>query len=119
MTKNHYSSSIEFTTKDGSGIRELMHPNQHGNRQQSLAEARVAPGLLTALHKHPVSEELYYIMSGQGQMTLNQEIFAVVKGDVICIAPNSAHQILNTGQEDLIFLCCCSPAYSDQDTILL
>ncbi|VAW71285.1 hypothetical protein MNBD_GAMMA12-2351 [hydrothermal vent metagenome] len=119
MIKSNYSSSLEFTTKDGSSIRELMHPNQQGNSQQSLAEARVAPGLLTALHKHPVSEELYYIVSGQGEMTLDQEVFAVLKGDVVCIPPNSAHQILNTGEEDLVFLCCCSPPYSDQDTILL
>jgi hypothetical protein len=31
-------------TKDGSGIRELMHPDRHGNRNQSLAEALVPPG---------------------------------------------------------------------------
>ena len=40
-------------TKDGSEIRELMHPAVHGNRKQSLAEATVAAGTARrALHRH-------------------------------------------------------------------
>jgi hypothetical protein len=31
-------------TRDGSVIRERMHPSVQGNRRQSLAEAIVAPG---------------------------------------------------------------------------
>lgn len=119
MIINKYSSTPDFVTKDGSIIRELMHPKQHGNARQSLAEATVPPGITTALHKHPESEELYYILSGQGEMTLKDNTFRVSPGDTICIEPGTAHQIHNSGKSDLVFLCCCSPAYSDQDTILL
>ncbi len=119
MIKNNYSTIPHFTTKDSSVIRELMHPQQHGNSQQSLAEATVSCGKTTALHKHPESEELYYILSGQGEMTLNEDVFKVIQGDIVCIKPNSSHRIQNTGTVDLVFLCCCSPAYSDQDTVLL
>ena len=42
--KTRYAEIPAYVTKDGSEIRELMHPAQHGNRLQSLAEATVAPG---------------------------------------------------------------------------
>ena len=38
-----YADIPVYRTKDGSQIRELMHPEHHGNRTQSLAEAIVAP----------------------------------------------------------------------------
>lgn len=41
-----------YITRDGSEIRELMHPAVHGNRRQSLAEAIIAPGQASALHRH-------------------------------------------------------------------
>ena len=35
----HYRDIEPYVTKDGSEIRELMHPAVHGNEKQSLAEA--------------------------------------------------------------------------------
>ena len=49
---SHYHDQSPFETKDGSQIRELMHPAVHGNAAQSLAEARIDPGRRTALHRH-------------------------------------------------------------------
>ena len=73
-----YRNQPPFETKDGSQIRELMHPAVHGNRNQSLAEARVAPGASTALHWHLRSEELYHVTAGCGMMTLGDEMGAHV-----------------------------------------
>lgn len=115
----HYQDIPNYITKDGSSIRELMHPDSHGNFNQSLAEATVPTGTQTQLHLHKESEEIYYITRGQGVMTLGNEQLQVCRGDSILIAPNTPHQIMNNCDEDLIFLCVCSPAYSHQDTILL
>ena len=108
-----------FVTRDGSEIRELLHPVMHGNRQQSLAEARVLPGCATRLHKHHQTEELYHILSGSGLMSLGNSTFSVCAGDTVCILPGISHCIKNTGKQDLVFLCCCSPAYTHEDTELL
>jgi len=86
---------------------------------QSLAEARVAIGGKTHLHQHSISEELYHITAGSGMMTLGNEHFKVGFGDTVCIKPGTPHCIENTGNEELVILCCCSPAYSDSDTKLL
>jgi hypothetical protein len=39
-----YAAVEPYVTKDGSEIRELMHPSTHANHAQSLAEASVFPG---------------------------------------------------------------------------
>ena len=117
--RNRYDELEIYQTKDGSLIRELMHPAVHGNKNQSLAEAIVAPGQTTTLHRHRQSEEIYYILRGQGLMTLGDEKFAVQTNDTICIAADTAHCIENTGAVDLHILCSCSPPYSHADTELL
>ena len=107
-----------YVTKDGSEIRELMHPAHHGNVRQSLAEACVHPGQETVLHKHLRTEELYHVTSGEGWMTLGDTSFAIRAGDTVLIAPGTAHCIRNTGAGLLRILCCC-PAYAHEDTVLL
>ncbi len=108
-----------YITKDNSSIFELMHPEQHSNSKQSLAQAIVSPGLETQLHYHAATEELYHILQGNGLMTIDEETFTVESGDTLCIPPNSPHKIKNTGDIDLVFLCCCSPAYSHTDTFIV
>lgn len=117
--KTSYHLAEPYTTKDGSSIRELMHPLVHGNRTQSLAEATVMPGCETLCHRHDMSEEIYYIIEGSGDMTVDNDTFSVNKGDSICILPGKHHSIRNTGKVPLKILCCCSPPYSHEDTELL
>lgn len=107
-----------YTTRDGSSIREMMHPAVHGNAAQSLAEASVPPGASTYTHRHLRSEEIYCFTAGEGLMTLEGDTFAVAAGDTVCIAPGQWHALRNTGSEPLRLLCCCSPAYSHEDTEL-
>ncbi|TNF36909.1 MAG: cupin domain-containing protein [Gammaproteobacteria bacterium] len=116
---SHYASVAAYTTKDGSIIRELMHPLSQGNRNQSLAEATIPGHSITLPHKHLVSEEIYYIIQGAGSLSIGGEILAVNAGDSILIPPGTTHNIRNDHDEDLVILCCCSPAYSHDDTILV
>ena len=116
---NHQDNLASYITRDGSEIKELMHPDKHGNKNQSLAEAIVKPGCSTLLHLHHKSEELYYITQGKGIIYLGETTESVYRGHVICIPPNTPHKIENTGHENLTILCCCSPAYSHNDTELL
>ena len=113
-----YATVTPYITKDGSEIRELMHPAVHGNEKQSLAEAIVPVGRKTLPHKHLLTEEVYYITQGHGLMQLGESSFEVKSGDTICITPGTVHGLENLGSEPLVLLCCCSPAYTHEDTIL-
>jgi mannose-6-phosphate isomerase-like protein (cupin superfamily) len=117
--KTVYNDLPAYITKDGSEIRELMHPILHGNRNQSLAEAIVPGGMRTQLHLHHLSEEIYHIAAGNGLMTLGTEQFPVATGDTVLIPPGTPHRIEALGRADLCILCCCSPAYAHEDTELL
>jgi mannose-6-phosphate isomerase-like protein (cupin superfamily) len=117
--RTRYAEIPAYQTRDGSQIRELMHPDRHGNRMQSLAEAVVLPGQETLLHQHLRTEELYHITAGHGLMTLGDDRFEVGVGDTVLIPPGTAHCIRNLGSEPLRILCSCSPAYSHEDTQIL
>jgi mannose-6-phosphate isomerase-like protein (cupin superfamily) len=108
-----------FTTKDGSEIRELLAHRNSCIANQSLAEARLLPGATTTPHYHPRAEEIYYILAGQGRMRIETETSAVGPGDAIAIPPGLTHAITNTGDETLVFLCCCAPGYEHADTVLV
>jgi mannose-6-phosphate isomerase-like protein (cupin superfamily) len=108
-----------FITKDGSEIRELLAYRNSCIRRQSLAEARVPPGGATTPHRHPQTEEIYYILEGQGRMQVDDQACDVGPGDAIAIPPGAAHQITNLGDKTLRILCCCVPAYEHDDTVLL
>jgi mannose-6-phosphate isomerase-like protein (cupin superfamily) len=117
--RSAYATIEPYVTRDGSLIRELMHPSVHGNRMQSLAEAIVPPGARTLLHRHRLTEETYHFTGGSGRMRLGDRVFDVVAGDTVCIPPGTAHNLENTGGADLRLLCACAPAYAHQDTELL
>ncbi len=117
--KTEYDKIEPYTTKDGSLIRELMHPNVHGNVNLSLAEAIIPVGFTTFLHKHHKSEEIYHVLEGNGIVIVGEKRFKVKAGDTILIPPGTSHQAQNTGETPLRILCCCSPPYSHDDTELL
>ncbi|HUU63526.1 MAG TPA: cupin domain-containing protein [Dehalococcoidia bacterium] len=108
-----------FITKDNSEIREILAPANSSIKNQSLAEARLAPGITTDEHFHPKSEEIYYILEGRGRMKIEDEEREVCPCDGIAILPGKRHRIWNIGGSDLIFLCCCSPAYRHDDTVIV
>ena len=108
-----------YVTKDGSEIRELIHPFVHGARNQSLAEATVFPGQRTLLHRHRATEEIYHVIEGMGRMTLGNERFEIAVGDSVLIPPGTPHCIEALGSSALRVLCACSPAYAHDDTELI
>jgi mannose-6-phosphate isomerase-like protein (cupin superfamily) len=108
-----------FTTKDGSTIRELLAYRNSIIRNQSLAEAIIPVGGATAEHYHPKAEEIYYILKGFGKMKIGEEIQEVGPLDAIAIPPGAPHKIWNTGGDALVMLCCCSPCYEHEDTVLM
>ena len=100
MRKANLEKLQSFITADGSAIRELA--GRSG----------------TAEHYHPQAEELYYFVSGEGRMRLGGQESEVGIGDCVTIAPGTPHKLWNTGPGQLVLLCCCAPAYSDDDTVM-
>ena len=52
-------------------------------------------------------------------MRLGDEERDVRAGDCVVIPPGAVHKLCNMGEERLVLLCCCAPAYRDEDTVLV
>ena len=76
------------------------------------------PGGETAEHYHPRTEELYYFVAGSGRMRLGDDETDIRAGDCVVISPGMPHKLWNRSGEPLVLLCCCAPAYSDDDTVM-
>jgi mannose-6-phosphate isomerase-like protein (cupin superfamily) len=100
-----------FVTKDGSTIRELHH-----TEVQSLAEATLEVEQATERHYHRLTEEIYFVLKGQGRMEVDGDVTQVRPGDAVLIPAGAWHQLENNGTSELRILCCCAPPYSHDDT---
>lgn len=116
MIVRNRTDAEPFTTLDGSTIRVLLDARLGGAFKQSLAEAILAPGQATLRHYHGVTEEIYVLLEGSGEMEVDGERTSVAPGDAILIPPLAWHQIRAAAEGELRFLCCCAPAYRDEDT---
>jgi mannose-6-phosphate isomerase-like protein (cupin superfamily) len=104
-----------FIAGDNTQLRELLHPDKQPlDLRYSLAHAMVPAGQTSIDHALTTSE-VYYILSGQGDMHINEEVKAVSAGDAIYIPPNARQHIHNTGQEPLVFICIVDPAWRAED----
>ena len=56
-------------------------------------------------HAHPGQEEVYYFVSGSGEMELGNERLVVAPGDTVLIEDGKFHRVHNTGDLDLYFVC--------------
>jgi len=104
-----------FLAGDNTQLRELLHPDKQPiNLRYSLAHAVVPPGQVSLEHSLTTSE-VYYILSGQGEMHIDDEIRPVGPGDAIYIPPNARQFIHNLGTEALVFICIVDPAWRAED----
>lgn len=68
-----------------------------------LAIASLGQGRTIEAHVDPM-EEIYFILSGEGEMTVDDETRHVRPGDAIWIPAGSHHSLVNSGKEDCIIL---------------
>ena len=102
-------SKPEVWTSERCFISEII--NDDAWPAFSLARCRVEPGVTTELHALDVTE-FYVIERGQGRMCLgDKEPFDVGPGDTVTIAQHEPQRITNTGTDDLVFLCVCTPRF--------
>jgi uncharacterized cupin superfamily protein len=79
-----------------------------GARAIGANVTRVPPGKAAfPMHHHYANEEHFFILSGTGVLRLGTETFEVKPQDYIVNLPggaDSAHQLVNTGTEELVYL---------------
>lgn len=78
----------------------------------------IEPGQAPSYQYHFKRSEVWTVVSGEGELKLNDEITKVVTGDVIQIPVEAKHQIKNSGKEKLIFIEVQLGKYFGEDDIV-
>ena len=97
---------------------ELLHPDKvpgAAGLSCSIAHAIVPAGEASLPHLLETSVELYYILSGSGEMHIDGEHAPVRPGQIVLIPPKARQFIRNTGSVDLVFLCIVAPKWQAGD----
>jgi len=105
-------------TFDWGQIKFLSEPQLTHAKQMTVVHVRLAPDQGHLRHNHPGSEEILFILSGEGQQMVETdleenggvpEFFPVRAGDLVQIPASVFHQTINTGRETLNILAIYSP----------
>ncbi len=104
-------STKEFYTEERCFIKEILNSQDTAN--VSVAQARVEPGVTTALHVLE-ADELYFILKGKGTAEVNGVASNVEPGDLVIIRKGEEQRITNTEDTDLVFLCICQPRFTPE-----
>ena len=79
-----------------------------GARKLGYNMTAVPPGKRAwPFHNHPAKEEMFFVLHGSGEVRIGEARYPIRTGDVIaCPAGGreTAHQIINTGTEELRYL---------------
>lgn len=89
---------------DGLGrgrVKILLAEEELRSALQYVHDTTLLPGASVGWHPHMDNEEVYYIVSGQGRMRVDDEEQTVGPGDVIVCHPGSHHSLENTGDDEL------------------
>ena len=70
----------------------------------AIYDTSLEPGSFIELHFHPDLEEIYYVLSGYGIMTIGDEKQEISRNDVVYIPKLAPHMLLNSGNVQLRFL---------------
>lgn len=103
-----------FVTADLSEIRLLVDRANTAISSVSLAHATVAAGTETVWHRLHGTDEIYFVLSGRGLISVGDETRSVGPGDAVWIPAGVPQRIRNLAAGPLTFLCACGPAYAPE-----
>lgn len=66
-----------------------------------LHETTLPPGTSIGLHEHEGNEEIYFVVEGKGEMTVDGETAVMEPGDVCLTKSGSSHTFRNIGNTEL------------------
>ena len=71
-----------------------------------LSSTDLKPSQSTRGHSHPGQEEVYYFVSGTGEMEVDNNLFTVQGGDVILIPDGAFHRVHNLSPKTNLYFVC-------------
>ncbi len=77
------------------------------------------PGQDFPNHYHTVCEEIFYILEGEIDFYINDEIVSAKPGDMIQCSPKDTHYLINTSTKDFKAIFIKSPHIGENDSVVI
>lgn len=102
---HHTSIEAEDVPAPAKGVKvRWLITEETGAPNFAMRQFLVEPGGATPFHTHPWEHEAF-ILSGSGVVIGGDDKKLLKPGDVVFVPPDEEHQFMNTGDEELRFLC--------------
>jgi oxalate decarboxylase/phosphoglucose isomerase-like protein (cupin superfamily) len=103
-------NAIPTQTFDWGAIKWFVTPELTEGAGVTFGEVVLQPGRGHDRHNHPESEEILYVLSGEGEQMLDdREVFQVTPGDTVYVPTGVFHSTRNTGWEPMRLLALYNP----------
>ena len=101
----------EFPGHFGGALSKMLAgPDNVGSSRVDFRISRYAPNAYVEEHTHQVQEQIYYVLEGEGVLTLEGERHLMRPHDYVYVPPGIRHSFTNTGTAGLVFLVVTTPA---------
>jgi len=94
----------------GALSKALVGPDNAGSKLLDFRISRYAPMAYVQEHTHKVQEQIYYVLEGEGVLTLDDESHLMRPNDYVYVPPGVRHSFTNTGTNGLVFLVVTTPS---------
>ena len=91
-------------TPDNQVSETWMIGKKEGAENFAFRYYQLSPGSHSQEEEHPYDHGIL-ILQGSGEVLLGKEVHSISRGDIIHIPPDIWHQLRNSGEEPLGFLC--------------
>jgi quercetin dioxygenase-like cupin family protein len=106
-TTRIFPSSKFFQPAEGEPVRSVVSESPDA----VIVAWYIQPGQEIPAHIHPLGQDTWTILSGQGDYYLDQAGLkqSIEMGDVVVAPAGSVHGVFNSGDEALVFISVVSP----------
>ena len=91
-------------------IKTLGRYRKRWNKKIDFRISRYAPAAYVQEHVHQVQEQIYYVLEGEGVLTLDDKKHLMRPHDYVYVPPGITHSFTNTGTDGLVFFVITTPA---------
>ncbi|MFW6382548.1 MAG: cupin domain-containing protein [Haloferacaceae archaeon] len=100
---------VESQLFDWGVLKWLSTPEVTGSERFSAGVVRLEPGKGHERHTHPDSDEILFVISGEGEQAVADETREIAAGELVFIPEGVEHGTVNTGWETLVLLAVYAP----------
>ncbi len=94
----------------GALSKALVDAKNSGSSRLDFRISRYAPNAYVQEHAHKVQEQIYYVLEGEGVLTVGKRKHLMRAHDYAYLPPGVQHSFTNTGLAGLVFLVITTPA---------